>query len=188
MSLQRPNKMQEAFSAIKPVRPFARFSPVKVANTGVDSLGAYKAFLEKDTITNIDVRRDHHKRTIHDTTVKIPPGQVPVGTTKETYKKGLTNDAKLDREGLGISPRVFPRNPTNNISAEAPDNNRRFQSVYDSMIVRPRYAKNHESTEAWQPRSISQFSINNRSGSTFDIISHSPLKYQAHKQLSILDE
>ena len=55
------------------------------------------------------------------------------------------------------------------------------------MVIEPRYAKNSESTEAWQPRSISQFSINNRSGSTYDIISHTPHKYQGFKQISLLD-
>ena len=85
--------MQEAFSAIRPVRPFQRFSPVKVANTGVDSLGAYRAFLEKDVIQNIDLRRDLNRR--RNTELNMPP--VPAGTTKQTYKIGLTKDAKLDR-------------------------------------------------------------------------------------------
>jgi hypothetical protein len=48
----------------------------------------------------------------------------PVGTTKFTYKLA-NSEGKLDRSK--IEPRVFPRNPTDNISFDPPANDRPFQ-------------------------------------------------------------
>lgn len=91
--------MQLATVAVKPVRPYNRFGPnqYKVAGTGVDPKGTYKHFVEQDPFKNIDVHRDRLNSTIMERSVKIPLGQVPYGTTLETYKKGMTLDAKLDR-------------------------------------------------------------------------------------------
>lgn len=56
---------------------------------------------------------------------------MPFGTTTETYKLGLSNDAKLKRSDLGITSKTFPRNETDNISFEPPEQSRPFQAVYD---------------------------------------------------------
>lgn len=88
--------------------------------------GNIRNFIKNDTYRNIDVHRDHHAKTINETAVKVPIGQVPFGTTVHTYKLGLTLDAKLDRESLGITKKIFPRNKTDTISFEAPDATRPF--------------------------------------------------------------
>ena len=72
------------------------------------------------------MKRDQHEATKHETSVKIPLGQVPFGTTVCTYRLGLNNNAKLDRERLGIETKTFPRNTTDNLSFEPPAANRPF--------------------------------------------------------------
>lgn len=56
------------------------------------------------------------------------------------------------------------------------------------MVTRPHYSKNSQSAKAWDPRPVTQFSINNRSGGQHDIITHQPMQYQAGKTLGILDK
>ena len=120
MSSKPNNAMQVARNNPQPVRPYNRFGASKIANTGKDPQGSFVAFIQKDPYKNIDVRRDHHEETKHETSVKIPHGQVPFGTTVCTYRLGLNNNAKLDREGLGITSKTFPRNTTDNLSFEPP--------------------------------------------------------------------
>ena len=96
------NAMQTATTKPNPVRPYQRFPATKVCNTGRDPMGAYAHFVKNDPVLNMDWKRDHHKAHIHETAVKIPAGKCPHGTTVHTYKLGLSADAKLDREGLGI--------------------------------------------------------------------------------------
>ena len=67
------------------------------------------------------MRRDNFENTKHETSIKIPAGQVPYGTSTMTYKIGLGCDAKLDREKLNITKRIFPRNTTDNVSFEPPE-------------------------------------------------------------------
>ena len=134
------------------------------------------------------MRRDHFEQIKDEVSVKIPKGQVPFGTTTHTYKMGLTCDAKLDRERLGISHKTFPRNHTDNVSFEPPEQSRPFQAVYDQMVTQSRYSKNSESKIPWEPRPVTVHNINNRSGGTHDIISHLPHKYQSGKTLGIMDK
>ena len=134
-SAVKPTSMQVATQAIKPVRPFNRFGASKIANTGSDPQGSYKHFIQNDPFTNIDVHRDHNEKHISETAIKIPQGQVPYGTTTQTYKMGMTTEAKLDRQKLGITSKTFPRNLTDNVSFEPPEQQRRFQQVYDQIVT-----------------------------------------------------
>ena len=68
------------------------------ADTGIDPIGSLFAFIKKDAIKCIDVHRDHKEEKKHETSIKIPAGKVPHGTTKYTYKLGLDTNAKLMRE------------------------------------------------------------------------------------------
>lgn len=88
------------------------------------------------------MRRDHYDATKAETSIKIPAGQVPFGTTTHTYRMGLSCDAKLDREKLGIKTRTFPRNVTDNVSFEPPEQSRPFQAVYDSIVTKAKFKKN----------------------------------------------
>ena len=142
MSLKRPNAMQLATTAVKPVRPYNRFGAQKIADTGVDPDAGYKHFLTQDPFKNIDVHRDRCCATIMETSVRVPIGQVPYGTTTRTYALGMTLDAKLDRQKLGIEARNFPRNKTDNLSFEAPSSTRPFQKVFDQVVTKPRFDKN----------------------------------------------
>ena len=54
-------------------------------------------------------------------------------------------------------------------------------------MTKPKYNKNVTS-EAWEPHAVTINSICNRSGSTYDIISHVDNKYQGAKQLGIMDK
>lgn len=101
--MSKPSAMQIATTAVKPVKPYNRFGKSKIENTGIDPQGSYLHFIQNDAFKNIDVRRDYNEAHKSETAVKIPHGQVPYGTTVHTYQLGLTTDAKLDREKLGIS-------------------------------------------------------------------------------------
>ena len=107
-----------------------------------------------------------------ETSVKIPVGQVPFGTTTHTFKLGLSVDAKLDRDKLGIKSRIFPRNVTDNVSFEPPEQSRPFQSVYDAIVTRSTYRKNSESSFPWEARPVTVNNINNRSGGKIDILNN----------------
>ena len=85
----------------KPVRPYQRFPPAKKDATGVDPELNFKNFIKRDPTINIDVRRDRKFETRHEDHVKIPAGQVPHGTTKCTYKKGLNTDGTMNRDAMG---------------------------------------------------------------------------------------
>ena len=163
----------------KPVRPFQRFGPMKKAMTGVDPEGNFKNFIKRDPTINIDVRRDRKFETRHEDHVKIPVGQVPHGTTKCTYQKGLTTDGKLKRDDMGISSKTFPRNPTDNISSDPPAQERPFQGLFDQMVSSSKYEKNTRTNHPWVPKDLKLMTLNNRNSVTHNIISHEPNTYTA---------
>jgi len=70
----KPSAMQIATTNPKPVRPYNRFGASKIADTGKDPQGSFASFTKKDPYKNIDVKRDHHEATKHETSIKIPQG------------------------------------------------------------------------------------------------------------------
>ena len=68
------------------------------ANTGLDPMGSFKHFVSKDPTINLDVHRDRQRQMTLDFPRQVQVGQVPVGTTKCTYKLGLDTSAKLRRD------------------------------------------------------------------------------------------
>ena len=125
---------QQARVTVKPVRPYRRFQNAKCANTGIDPIGNFKHFISKDPMTNLDVHRDRKHHSRWEDHVSLPRGKVPYGTTKCTFNLGLGTDGKLQRNTLGFSTQVFPRNPTDNISSEPPAFSRPFQNMFDTMV------------------------------------------------------
>ena len=79
-----------------------------------------------DTLSNLDVHRARKRLSRFEDHVSIPKGKVPYGTAKCTYRLGLGTDGKLQRDALGFTTQVFPRNPTDNISSEPPAVERPF--------------------------------------------------------------
>ena len=141
MSLNKPSPLQMSMNQVKPVRPYQRFKPATVMNSGVSPHGAYSGFVKKDVKTNIDVHKEREKLRSK-SEMRIPVGQVPFGTTTCTYKMGLGTNAKLDRTGKGITDHKFPRNPTDNLSFDPPANARSFQQIYDKLATTVGYDKN----------------------------------------------
>ena len=75
-------------------------------------------------------------------------GRVPVGTRTFIYETGkLDKEGKLDRSN--IVTKELPINKTDHISYDPPTATRPQQKVYDLMMTKPRYAKNHQSTTPW---------------------------------------
>ena len=111
---------------MKPVKPYRRFPKTMTADSGINPTGSFVDFIRKDPTIALDRHRDYERTVKDEIYVKVPTGQVPYGTTKHTYKLGLDNDAKLRRGPLGIEAKVFPRNPTDNISSEPPAVERPF--------------------------------------------------------------
>ena len=68
-------------------------------------------------------------------------GKVPSGCGTFTFRTGkLKQGGALDR--TNIETREPPRNKTDNVSYDPPQNNRPQQKVYDLMMTKPRYGNN----------------------------------------------
>ena len=88
---------------VQPVRPYRRFVNSKQADTGIDPQGSYHRFVIHDPIKNLDVNREHTKIMKSLDPPLVPNGKVPYGTTKCTYKLGLSLDGRLDRTKLAVT-------------------------------------------------------------------------------------
>ena len=101
-----------------PVRPYKRFMDGTSADSGVNMQANYARFVIKES--GLDKYRESRMGTIprKGSNTEIPKGKVPHGTTKCTYKMGLSTDAKLDRTSRSIEVKTFPVNPTDHISQE----------------------------------------------------------------------
>ena len=155
---------------VMPVRPFRRFAPVTMSNSGVDPNGNYFDFIGKDVKKNIDVHRDfklERKRCPSEESL-LPA--VPVGTTTCTYKMGLNDEGKFDRVKNSIRVEKFPRNPTDRTSFEAPANSRPFQGLFDRMVNTKTFEKNSEAGTPWAPKVNKIQSLSNRNSTTHNII------------------
>ena len=76
--------------------------------------------------------------------------KVPTGTTTFTYLTNkLGKDGRLNRET--IVTKELPRNKTDHVSYDPPTSTRPQQRVYDLMMTKPRYAKNHQNSVHWMP-------------------------------------
>ena len=119
-----------------------RFKASTVAHSGVNPLGAFHSFTVKDPILNIDVRRDDKPKVNHARDFGFMIDRVPTGTQTFTFKTGkLGKDGALNRER--ITNKDAPKNKTDNISYDPPQSNRPQQRVFDLMMTKPRYNKNH---------------------------------------------
>ena len=58
------------------------------AHSGVDPLGAFDAFMSKDPIKNMDVRRDERPPVNVETEYGFMKGKVPSGTETYTFRTG----------------------------------------------------------------------------------------------------
>ena len=79
--------------------------------------------MSKDTIKNIDVRRDEKPKVNVETEFAFMKNRIPYGATTFTYKSNkLDNDYKLDRQN--IIAKDQPRNPTDHVSYDPPGSTR----------------------------------------------------------------
>lgn len=139
-----------AKKAAPTVRRPDRFLQSTVAHSGSNPEGPFQTFIHNDTIKNIDVRRDEKPRVNVETDYGFMKNRIPYGATTFTYRSGkLDRDYKLDR--TNIEQKELARNATDHVSYDPPGSTRPQQRVYDLMMTKPRYAKNHESTEHWMP-------------------------------------
>ena len=68
------------------------------AHSGRNPQGAFSCFMSKDTIKNIDVRRDEKPKVNVETEFGFMKNRIPYGATTFTYKTSkLDNDYKLNR-------------------------------------------------------------------------------------------
>ena len=110
-----------------------RFKPAGKMHSGMSPDGAFLSFTSKDTnrfMPKIDSYRQRFNDTEQSTDFNSPRAvPVPVGTTKCTYKLGLTSHdglPKLDRTALAITTKHFPRNPTDLLSFDKPHQEKSF--------------------------------------------------------------
>ena len=148
------------------------------ANTGMSPDGAFLAFSSKDT-TKFIPKPDSYRQRFNDTNDSTeyisPRGGVPVGTTKCTYKLGLTSHdglPKLDRALLNITTKNFPRNPTDLLSFDKPNEVKPFQRVYDSIVTSHRYDRNVRNTNKWADQTITVPSLKTLGSVEHNIITH----------------
>ena len=82
----------------------------KKCDTGIDPVKNFQHFIGRDPIQAL--QKNRRTITLAEDYATVPRGQVPFGTTKHTFKLGLTTEAKLDRNAVGFKTVQFPRNPT----------------------------------------------------------------------------
>ena len=100
-----------------------RFKASTIAHSGTNPLGPFATFTSKDTIKNIDVRRDEKPPVNVETEFAFMKNRIPYGATTYIYKTGkLDNDYKLDR--TNIEQKELPRNKTDHVSYDPPGSNR----------------------------------------------------------------
>ena len=76
--------------------------------------------------------------------------RVPAGTKTHTYLSGkMSMSGNLDRANIEIKEN--PRNKTDHVSYDPPQSKRPQQQVYDMMMTKPRYGKNHQTRDDWMP-------------------------------------
>ena len=155
-----------------PVRPYNRFMTIKVADSAVDQTKNLERFMMKEG--SLDAYREDRRGTLAIVDSPVPKGQVPYGTTKCTYKIGLGVDARLDRYKLGIETHTFPKNPTDKFGGDPPPSQRPFQGLFDQMVRQPEFGKNSSANNPWVPKPVLSKSVNNRSGTNLNIITHEP--------------
>ena len=73
----------------------------KKCNTGIDPVKNFENFISRDP--SFSMHRTRRTITLQEDYASVPKGQVPYGTTKCTYRLGLTNDGKLDRKSVGYA-------------------------------------------------------------------------------------
>lgn len=105
--------MSSVRQKVAPVRPYNRFMSERKQNTGIDPAANFTRFIMREN--SIDVYRPDRVGTLPRSQT-VTAGKVPIGTTKCTFKMGLSSEAKLDRNALGIESQSFPKNPTDVIS------------------------------------------------------------------------
>ena len=96
--------------------------------------------MRRDDKPPVDIEKDY----------SFMKNRVPYGTTTHIFKTGkLGPDGNLNRANIEV--KELPRNKTDHVSYDPPTATRPQQRVYDLMMTKPRYAKNHESTVHWMP-------------------------------------
>lgn len=160
-----------------PVRPYNRFTPGKVCDSGIDPIKNLTHSFKRES--TLDAHRYDRIGTRAVIDSPIPRGKVPYGTTKCTYKLGLSSDAKLDRFQMGISTKVFPKNPTDKFSGDPVAANRPFQGIFDQIVKKPDFDRNAASPNPWVPKKAPTCIVNNRSGTSLNIINHEPNVHSA---------
>ena len=148
---------------------------IKTCNTGIDVAKNFERFVSRDP--TFSMQRTRRTITLTEDYATVPRGKVPHGTTKCTYRLGLTHDGKLDREGLGFQTQQFPRSPTDHISSEPPAQERPFQGLYDRMMQQSKYEKNTRNSNAWFPKAPKVSTISNLNSVSHNIITNGENKY-----------
>lgn len=136
---QRLAPLQKTFATAKPTKPYERFRPPKVANTGCDPNGAFLKFIKKDCAEPISVRKEHFQPPIDQEHFKTTQGKWAVGTMKFDKDK-VTNEGFIQRDFKPVSRHHIK---TDHISVVPPDRDRPFQKVYDKILTKPAYNKNN---------------------------------------------
>ena len=145
---ERLAPLQKTFNKHKPTRPYNRFPPPKVANTGADPLGSFKEFIKKDIANPINMRKDHFKPEVDKNHFTTLQSKFAVGTKTFSVDK-VNEEGKFLRNYKPVSRHHIK---TDHISVVPPARERPFQKVYDELLTKPAYNKNNVCQNIWVPR------------------------------------
>lgn len=163
---QRLAPLQKTFATHKPTRPYERFKPPKVANTGADPHGSFLEFIKKDCAKPINVRKEHFKPEIDPNHFEATNKHWAVGTKTFNVNK-VNGEGVFERDFKPVSRHHIK---TDHISVIPPANDRPFQRVYDKILTKPAYNKNAVCSDVWVPKCYDNKSLNNRSSVSHNII------------------
>lgn len=131
--------LQKTFGTYKPVKPFQRFVPEMVANSGSDPVGGFKQFIKKDCAKPINMRKDHFVREVDQDHFDSLKNNWAVGTKKFNTIK-VDGNGEMPRNFTPVSKHYIK---TDHISVVPPERDRPFQKVYDKILTAPAYNKNN---------------------------------------------
>jgi len=93
-----------------------------VASTGIDPLGAFKHFTQRDPITNIDVWRDHKPKPNIEKDYSFMKDRIPYGTTTHIFQSDKVKSGRLNRTNITVKENE--RNKTDHVSYNPPSSNK----------------------------------------------------------------
>jgi hypothetical protein len=178
--------LQKTYGSYKPVRDFTRFMKDKVANTGFDSKGAFREFM------NTDICRPLSRPTPELPRLVTPYERWALGTDK--HAPSVDKIPKLqqykdyifpDRSKISIDDYRSKFLKTDHVSIRVPKIERK-EGKESYLFLKSQHGPHTETADPWVPQGNFK-TINNRSSVEYNIITHNGNKHGGALVVTVSD-